>query len=87
MRIEMDQDLRDLIENGISNRYKDVARNKVLYNGLIRAYQIMESVSRVEELKTYSILHYEQLRYNYAGYSSVRLVMFTVYFLKKSQTP
>ena len=43
------------------------------FNGLIRAYQIMEAVTKTEELKTYSILHYEKMRYGYAGLSSVRL--------------
>ena len=45
----------------------------MLYAGLMRAYQIMESVSSVEELKLYSFLHYEQLRYGYSGLSSFRL--------------
>ena len=39
MEIEMDEDLKDLIETGDSKRYKDVARNSVLYAGLMRAYQ------------------------------------------------
>ena len=73
MKIEMDEDLRDLIETGESKRYKDVARNSVLYAGLMRAYQTMESVSSVEELKLYSFLHYEQLRFGYSGLSSARL--------------
>ena len=73
MKIEMDEDLKNLIETGDSKRYKDVARNSVLYAGLMRAYQTMEAVSSVEELKLYSFLHYEQLRYDYSELSSVRL--------------
>ena len=73
MKIEMDEDLRDLIETGDSRRYRDVSRNNVLYAGLVRAYQTMEAVSSVEELKLYSYLHYEHLRYDYSGLSSVRL--------------
>ena len=73
MKIELEENLKDLIETGESKRYKDVARNSVLYAGLMRAYQIMESVSSVEELKLYSFLHYEQLLYGYSGLSSVRL--------------
>lgn len=38
MKIEMDEDLKDLIETGDSKHYKDVARNSVLYAGLMRAY-------------------------------------------------
>ena len=34
MEIEMDEDLKDLIETGESGRYRDVARNRVLYSGL-----------------------------------------------------
>ena len=45
----------------------------MLYAGLLRAYQTMESVSSVEELKLFSYLHYEQLRYGYSGLSPVRL--------------
>ena len=73
MKIELDEDLKDLIETGESGRYRNVARNRVLYAGLMRAYQTMESVSSVEELKLYSFLHYEQLRHGYSGLSSVRL--------------
>lgn len=34
MKIELDEDLKDLIETGESGRYRDVARNRVLYSGL-----------------------------------------------------
>lgn len=37
------------------------------------AYQLMESAASVEQLKTFSILHYEQLKYKFSGLSSVRL--------------
>lgn len=73
MKLEMDDELRELIETGQSKRYKSIATNKVLYGGLMRAYQLMESAGSVEQLKTFSILHYEQLKYNYSGFSSVRL--------------
>lgn len=49
MKIEMDEDLKDLIETGDSKRYKDVARNSMLYAGLMRAYQTMEAVFSVED--------------------------------------
>lgn len=42
MKIEMDIALQELIENGTSKEYRSVANNKVLYNGLIRAYQVFE---------------------------------------------
>ena len=73
MKIEMSEDLQELIEKGDNKRYKAIARNKVLYAGLMRAYQIMEAVPDVDQLKLYSVLHYEQLRYGLSGLSSVRL--------------
>ena len=48
-------------------------RDKVLMDGLQRAVRIMKSVNNVEDLKLYSYLHYEQLRYQLSGLSSVRL--------------
>lgn len=73
MKIEMDSDLRELIKDGTSKRYHSIVTNRVLYNGLLRAYQVLEAVSSVAELKLYSFLHYEQLKYGYSGLSSVRL--------------
>lgn len=75
MKIEMDSALRELIENrrGVGKQYRRIADNKVLYCGLMRAYQVMEAVNRVEDLKLYSFLHYERLKFDYSGLSSVRL--------------
>lgn len=87
MRLEMDDELRELIESGQSKRYKLIARNKVLYNGLMRAYQLMESAASVEHLKAFSFLHYEQLKYNYSGLSSVRLDNRYVHRLIFEETP
>ena len=73
MKIVMNEELRKLIEEGESKRYLEIARNKKLYDGLIRAYSIMESIGTVEQLGNYSFLHYERFRYQYSGLSSVRL--------------
>ena len=75
MRIEMDLALQELIQNreGTSKQYKSIANNSTLYSGLIRAYQVLESVDSVDELRVYSFLHYERLKYGYSGLSSVRL--------------
>lgn len=73
MKIVMNEELRKLIEEGESKRYHEIARNKKLYDGLIRAYSIMESIETVKQLGNYSFLHYERLRYQYSGLSSVRL--------------
>ncbi len=75
MKIEMDSALRELIQNrrGTNKPYRVVAGNKVLFAGLVRAYQIMEAVRCAEELKGYSFLHYERLKFEYSGLSSVRI--------------
>jgi len=73
MKIELEADLQELIETGQSRRYKNIAQNQVLFSGLMRAYQIMDAATTVKELQQYSFLHYEKLRYEYSGYSSVRL--------------
>lgn len=73
MKIELEADLQELIETGQNRRYKNIAQNQVLYSGLMRTYQIMEASTTVNELQQYSFLHYEKLRYEYSGYSSVRL--------------
>ncbi len=69
----MPDELYVLYTTGKSRRYGNVAENRQLMSGFIRAVQTMEYVEDVSELKKFSYLHYEQLRYEYAGYSSVRL--------------
>ena len=66
-------DLGELLTTGKSKRYKRIVRNRELFEGLMVAVKIMKSVDRVEELKQFSSLHYEKLRYGYSGLSSVRL--------------
>lgn len=73
MKVEMTEDLKDLYETGQSKRYKDVSRNGVLLAGFVRAVKIMEQVPSSDCLKDFSFLHYEKLRYQLSGKSSVRL--------------
>lgn len=73
MDVYMPDDLFVLYTTGQSHKYGKVAENKQLLSGFIRAVQTMEYAGDVSELKKFSYLHYEQLRYEYAGYSSVRL--------------
>lgn len=73
MNVSMTKDLLDLYSKGKCKRYKDVARNPVLLSGFILAVDTMKSVQDIQELKAFSRLHYEQLKYEYSGYSSVRL--------------
>lgn len=73
MNVLMNQDLLDLYLNGKSKRYQDVERNRILLEGFIRAVNTMVTVNNVSELSGFSYLHYEQLKYEWSGYSSVRL--------------
>lgn len=73
MNVLMTDELKGLYLTGKSKVYKDVERNPVLYKGFTRAVDSMMSSPNIEDLKTLSFLHYEQLKYQYSGFSSVRL--------------
>lgn len=73
MNVLMTEELYGLYTTGASRTYKDVARNKTLYNGFVRAVKTMETIERTDDLKAFSYLHYEKLKYQFSGYSSVRL--------------
>lgn len=73
MVVQMEGDLLELYLTGKSGRYKDVARNKTLRDGFFRVVETMKIVSKAEDLKNFSYLHYEQLKYQYSGFCSVRL--------------
>ncbi len=67
-----DKDLEELIKTQQNGKYRKYARNARFMERLTAAYNAMASVERVSELRSYSYLHYEQLKYN--GLSSVRVV-------------
>ena len=69
----MDKYLEELYLTGNSSKYRDVSRNKALRDGFVRAVNAMISAENIEELKKISYLHYELLKYQYSGMSSVRL--------------
>lgn len=73
MIIEAEGDMKELITTGQNRRYKEIVQNVKLFDGLMKAVKIMKSAASVEELKRYSFLHYERLKYQYSGLSSVRL--------------
>ena len=73
MNVLMSEDLLDLYEKGSSRRYKDVSRNPELMHGFLRAVKVMSDAVNVDELSGFSFLHYEKLRYQLSGMSSVRL--------------
>lgn len=73
MRVLMNQDLLELFQTGRSKRYREVARSRDLMVGFTRAVKTMMTVNDVDELSRFSYLHYEQLKHQWSGYSSVRL--------------
>ena len=43
MKIEYeDEDLKELIETGQNKKYKRIARDKILMNGLTKVYRILD---------------------------------------------
>ena len=71
-----DDALEDLYKNGKTNdsKYKRLSKNKKLVAGYQRAVSLMYDVDSTEELKPFSFLHYEKLKYQKEPLSSVRLV-------------
>ena len=61
----MDDALRELYESGSTKdkKYKLVCRKKKLVEGYQRAVSIMYNVDSIDELKQFSFLHYEKLKY------------------------
>lgn len=68
-----DEALQELYETGKTkdSRYKKLCRNKRFVKDYIDVVTLMMSVDNVDDLKTYSYLHYEKLKYR--PESSVRI--------------
>lgn len=68
-----DNALEELYATGKTkdSRYKKLCRNKRFVEDYIGVIDLMLSVDTVEDLKTYSYLHYEKLKYRIE--SSVRI--------------
>jgi len=74
MKIEYeDENLKELIETGKNKKYKKFARVKVLMDGLLKVYRIIDQTPNVSLLSNFSFLKYEKLKYKYSGCSSVRI--------------
>ena len=60
-----DDALRELYEKGKTkdSRYKKLCRNKGFIDNYIGVIDLMVSVERTDDLRAYSYLHYEKLRY------------------------
>ena len=71
-----DAALSELYEKGETKdrKYKQICKNKKLIDGYIRAVGIMYDVESTADLKPFSFLHYEKLKYQKdEPKSSVRL--------------
>ena len=73
MRVIAEGDLGELLSTGKNRRYRQIVTNKELFDGLKRAVKYMMSADNVDSLKLASFLHYEKLKYEWSGFSSVRL--------------
>lgn len=68
-----DKGIQELIEQGKSKRYKKISKSPVLLRGLLTAYGVMADVECTSDLEKYSFLHYEKLKYQHSGKSSIRI--------------
>lgn len=73
MKVIAEGDLKELLLTGENRRYKAIARNSDLLDGLNRAVSFMIAANNIDDLKSASFLHYEKLKYSFSGLSSVRL--------------
>lgn len=70
-----DKDIEDLIIHGKNKgKYNKLSKDKTFVDKLKKVYDILINVRDVGELKNFSSLHYEKLKYDYSGKSSVRIV-------------
>ena len=69
------KELEDLILRGQSTDklYKKLSKNRRFMFDLNKVMGILHSVSNVSELYDFKSLHYEQLKYDLSGFSSVRI--------------
>lgn len=67
-----DIDLEELIKTGKSRKYKDISKDKNLVRKLVKVYEIMRVATNIKDILVHSYLHYEKLRHELSGISSVR---------------
>lgn len=73
MTIEAEGDLLELLMTGNNRRYKNIVRNTELFACFKRVVNDMKAAENIEALKNLSYMHYEKLKYELSGLSSVRL--------------
>ena len=73
MKVIAEGDLKELLTTGTNRIYRNIVRNNELFNGLKRSVKLMTAADNIESLKNTSFLHYERLKHQLSGLSSVRL--------------
>ena len=68
-----DKELERLFDTGYSKTYRKIARDKWLLDKFVAIVNTMKIAKDCDNLKLYPSLHYERLKYEYSGKSSVRL--------------
>lgn len=78
-----DEELEALILYGKSDgkRYRKLSRNNTFLRNLNKVMSILRMQPDTAALRAFGILHYEKLRHNLSGYSSVRIGFNTKYRL------
>lgn len=83
-----DEELENLILYGRSGGrlYRKLAKSKQFMADLGKVIDIMRNAAEVGELARFGSLHYERLKYDYSGKSSVRVGYRTKYRLIFTET-
>lgn len=68
-----DEELELLFNTGKSRKYKKVATNGVLLRNYRRVINIMMESPNCSALNAVSYLHYEKLKHEFSGKSSIRI--------------
>ena len=78
-----DEELEALILCGkaVGSRYRKLSRNKTFLRDLNKVMSLLRTAPCTDSLKPIGTLHYEKLKYNFSGLSSVRIGYKTKYRL------
>ncbi len=69
-----DKDLELLLNGEPSKKYKKLAKDVRFMDKLNETYSTLLTIPCTERLSQFSNLRYEKLKYEYSGYSSVRIM-------------
>ena len=66
-------DFADNDLNAKNNKYKKISKDKSFCSALVSVYKLLVTVENTIDLKQFSFLHYEKLKFDRSGQSSVRI--------------